>query len=299
MANGWTGAQYSLVRVAFGFYLLATLATAFIVGHRHVFVGVAFVGAVFFTIGLKDRFAAVLVALGMGPMQPLVGALLLVHAIVAPSAPYGTWDARGRLDPGGGWRLPWAAQMCFRVVAAGAWLWALTILRRGGLPPIAFADVAAVLLIASTFAFDPAWIRARHATAAPSLVLYDGQCGFCHGWIRLLLAEDAEGRRFRFAPLQGERARHVLTEEQRRAVGDTVVVITPDAQVLSRSEAAIHIGDRLGGGWRVMTTVLRVVPRTVRDAVYDAVARVRHRLASPPKEVCPILPKPLRERFEL
>jgi predicted DCC family thiol-disulfide oxidoreductase YuxK len=155
-----------------------------------------------------------------------------------------------------------------------------------------------VVLFASAFAFDPAWIRARHTDAAPSLVLYDGQCGFCHGWIRLLLAEDAEGRRFRFAPLQGERAQQVLTDEQRRAVGDTVVVITADASVLSRSDAAIHIGDRLGGGWRVVTTVLRVVPRAVRDALYDAVARVRHHLASPPKEACPILPKPLRERFE-
>jgi predicted DCC family thiol-disulfide oxidoreductase YuxK len=299
MPNGWTGAQYSCLRVAFGLYLLATLTTAFVLGHRHVLVVLALAGSLFFTIGLKDRWAAVLVALGMGPMQPPVGVLLLAHALVVPAAPYGSFDGRGRLDPGGGWRLPWAAQMCFRVVAAGAWLWALTIVRRGALTPIALVAVATVVLIASVFAFDPGWIRGRKADSAPSLVLYDGQCGFCHGWIRLLLAEDADGRRFRFAPLQSERAQQALTKEQRRAVGDTVVVITPEGEVLSRSDAAIHIGDRLGGGWRLVTTVLRVVPRAVRDAVYDAVARVRHRLASAPKEACPILSKPLRERFEV
>ena len=39
------------------------------------------------------------------PSLPYVGWMLLAHLFV-PSAPYGSWAARGRADPGNGWRLP-------------------------------------------------------------------------------------------------------------------------------------------------------------------------------------------------
>lgn len=304
MKNGWTGAQYSFLRVLVGLYLAGGLAWLLAIGgaaHRPelmVRCVPGLIASVAFALGFKDRIAAVVVAALLWRFLPIVlPALLLVHAIAVPAAPFGSWEARGRLDPGGGWRLPWAAQMCFRVVAVGAWLWAFAIFQRGGLAPVQIADVVVVALIASAFAFDPAWIRPRD-WREPSLVLYDGECGFCHAWVRALLAEDGDGRCFRFAPLQAERAQGALTAEQRTAAGDTVIVIAPDGRVLNRSEAAIHIGDRLGGLWRAATFVLGLTPRAWRDATYDQVARVRHHLARPPKDACPILPKPLRERFE-
>src|SRR5437588_563445 len=39
------------------------------------------------------------------PGLPYVGWLLLAHACLPP-APYGSWAARGRTDPGNGWRMP-------------------------------------------------------------------------------------------------------------------------------------------------------------------------------------------------
>ena len=303
MTNGWTGAQYSLLRVALGLYVAAGITWSLLAGSRMpTEVVVAFIvataAALAFVLGFKDRVAAVVVAALIGRLQPVVGGLLLVHALAVPSAPYGSWDARGRLDPGGGWTMPWRALMCFRVVAACACYWAYVAVRQPGVGGAQVADIALVMTLALAFAIDPSWLG-ESARREPSLVLYDGQCGFCHGWIRLLVAEDTDGHRFRFAPLQGERAQQALTEEERRAVGDTVVVVTPERRVLSRSEAAIHIGESLGGWWRLPTLAARLTPRAVRDAAYDAVARVRHRLASPPKEACPILPKPLRERFEV
>jgi predicted DCC family thiol-disulfide oxidoreductase YuxK len=128
--------------------------------------------------------------------------------------------------------------------------------------------------------------------------LYDGDCGFCHAWVRLLLALDGDGARFRFAPLQGETAHVLLTDAQRRAVGDTVVVRTPDGALLSRSAAAVYVLDRLGGAWRLASAMLSWVPLGLRDAAYDVIARVRHRLAPRPKGVCPLLPPHLRARFD-
>jgi predicted DCC family thiol-disulfide oxidoreductase YuxK len=72
--------------------------------------------AIPFGIGFHDRIAAVLLwyvwacLLGRAPLIanpgiPYVGWMLLAHAFI-PGAPYGSWRARGRLDPGGDWRMP-------------------------------------------------------------------------------------------------------------------------------------------------------------------------------------------------
>jgi predicted DCC family thiol-disulfide oxidoreductase YuxK len=64
--------------------------------------------------GARDRWAAIVAwyvwacLLGRNPLIlnpgiPYVGWALLAHAFL-PRAPYGSWEARGRLDPGGGWR---------------------------------------------------------------------------------------------------------------------------------------------------------------------------------------------------
>jgi len=40
-----------------------------------------------------------------------------------------------------------------------------------------------------------------------------------------------------------------------------------------------------------------VVPRFLRDGVYDGIARVRHKLFAKPSEACPLMPEELRRRF--
>lgn len=76
----------------------------------------ACVASVLFALGIQDRIMAVLLwylwaclfgrnPLISNPSLPYVGLLLLVCAGM-PSAPYGSWAARGRADPAGGWRAP-------------------------------------------------------------------------------------------------------------------------------------------------------------------------------------------------
>lgn len=69
-----------------------------------------------FALGWRDRPAAVWMLLVLAslfarnplianPALPYVGFMLLLHLFVPP-APYGSLAARGRADPGGGWRFP-------------------------------------------------------------------------------------------------------------------------------------------------------------------------------------------------
>ena len=131
------------------------------------------------------------------------------------------------------------------------------------------------------------------------LILYDGVCALCNWSVRLVLKHDRNAR-FRFAPLQGETARAVLTRHPQISAGAQSVLLvrafdTPYETVLQRSEAALAILDRLGGFWRTWTW-LRVLPLRVRDAAYDFVARHRYRWFGK-YDTCP-LPKPeWRDRF--
>lgn len=131
----------------------------------------------------------------------------------------------------------------------------------------------------------------------PDIVFYDGACVLCHRWVRFLLHRDREGTRFRFAPLGGETFGAEVPERVRPSLPDSVVVKTPEGRLLVRSEAALHLLRRLGGGWARLAGGLGLVPRAALDLLYDSVARARRRLFRRPEAACPVVATELRARF--
>ena len=139
-AGGWSGAQYSTFRVLLGslvllrlvysaaayalpakgsvFWLVAWVPSLFSRpvsdGTVSAFLAVGALVAVPFILGWKDRLLAPLLAWLLfslhqyspeagGGSPAALGLLMLLHALL-PSAPYGSWDAIGRVDPGGHWQ---------------------------------------------------------------------------------------------------------------------------------------------------------------------------------------------------
>jgi predicted DCC family thiol-disulfide oxidoreductase YuxK len=134
--------------------------------------------------------------------------------------------------------------------------------------------------------------------AQPTEILfYDGHCGLCHRAVKFVLKRDRTGAAFRFAPLQGSTFLEKVPIERRAGLPDSVIVLTGEGELLARSDAFLHICRRLGGRWRWMAGVLSIVPRGLRDAVYNFVARVRYRVFGRRDDLCPIVPADLRERF--
>jgi predicted DCC family thiol-disulfide oxidoreductase YuxK len=129
-------------------------------------------------------------------------------------------------------------------------------------------------------------------TSGPVLI-YDGVCGLCNWTVRVVLRLDRRGR-VRFAPLQGTYAAELRQRHPELGDADSLVLVErrPDGErVLVKSDAVLRLAHRLGGVWRV-AAVGRLVPRALRDWVYDGVARHRYaifgRLAlrpSPPAHV--------------
>lgn len=130
-------------------------------------------------------------------------------------------------------------------------------------------------------------------------LFYDGSCALCHGAVRFVLARDPEGRAFRFAPLHSAAFRAVASDELRAGLPDSLVLATEDGRLLTRSDAVLHLLGRLGGGWRVLAGLGGLVPRGLRDAAYDLVARVRYRVFGRKDDACPVIPPAQRSRFDL
>lgn len=132
----------------------------------------------------------------------------------------------------------------------------------------------------------------------PELLFYDGYCGLCHRTVKFVLRHDREGRAFRFAPLQGETFQARVPAERRAGLPDSIVILASDGSLLVRSSASLRILERLGGGWKLLSSVLGVIPRPIRDAAYDFIARIRYRIFGRRDDLCPVTPPDLRARFD-
>lgn len=127
---------------------------------------------------------------------------------------------------------------------------------------------------------------------------YDGSCGLCHRAVRFVLARDADGARFRYAPLGGATFRRRVPPHEAARLPDSLVVQDAAGRLRVRSDAALHVLRRLGGAWAPLAAALRLVPRPLCDWAYDRVARARRRLYAAPAEACPLVPPELRARFD-
>ncbi|MGH7719482.1 MAG: thiol-disulfide oxidoreductase DCC family protein, partial [Gemmatimonadaceae bacterium] len=119
-------------------------------------------------------------------------------------------------------------------------------------------------------------VEARAACAAP-ILLYDGVCGLCDRFVQFVLRHDRRGT-MRFAPLQGQLGQKTLATINQHAGSSPIdsVVLLCDDRTLVRSDAVMEVLRYLGGRWHALAVLGRVVPRSLRDRLYDAVARRRY-----------------------
>ncbi|MEO7427485.1 MAG: thiol-disulfide oxidoreductase DCC family protein [Fibrobacteria bacterium] len=126
------------------------------------------------------------------------------------------------------------------------------------------------------------------------ILLFDGVCNLCNGFVRFLLKRDGKDL-FRFAALQSESARKMLAGFGRSGSELDSYLLVHQGLCLDKSTAALTTLKLLGWPWR-MLYFLKLAPRPMRDWVYERIARNRYRLFGR-RETC-MLPSPdLESRF--
>lgn len=125
------------------------------------------------------------------------------------------------------------------------------------------------------------------------VILFDGVCNLCNGFVQFVIARDAE-KQFRFAPLQSAAGNRLREQYGVPDAVDSIVLLTGEEYFL-KSAAAIRIVKRLGGLWPLLTVFL-FVPRVLRDWVYDMVAAHRYQWFGK-RDVCMTPTGDIKDRF--
>lgn len=116
---------------------------------------------------------------------------------------------------------------------------------------------------------------AAPAEAPDGLVLFDGVCVLCAGWVQFIIARDPEAR-FRFLPMQTERGRTLAGQLGIEPDEPQTNAVILAGQVFFKSDSAIKVLERLPRwSW---VRAFAAVPRPARDWLYDRIARNRYRL---------------------
>ncbi|AGI23264.1 thiol-disulfide oxidoreductase DCC family protein [Pseudomonas sp. MT3] len=108
------------------------------------------------------------------------------------------------------------------------------------------------------------------------VVLFDGVCRLCTGWSRFLLRHDRD-RRLKLCSVQSPEGQAILdwfglpTD-----YFDTLLYIDGHCGY-ERSEAFLRVIGQLPAPWNWLR-VLWLVPMSLRDGLYDRIARNRYRL---------------------
>ncbi len=130
----------------------------------------------------------------------------------------------------------------------------------------------------------------NNMTSTDGPILYfDGVCNLCNSLVQFIIRHDREGV-FRFASLQSEAGKKVRAEGELSSV-----ILFYRGKYYTKSGAVLQVA-RLLGGWMLLLMPGYILPKFVRDAIYDAVAKRRYKWFGR-KDECMIPTPELKARF--
>jgi predicted DCC family thiol-disulfide oxidoreductase YuxK len=109
------------------------------------------------------------------------------------------------------------------------------------------------------------------------IVLFDGVCNLCQGAVQFIIKRDPKAR-FKFASLQSGFGQAIISSHELNtsSSGQTIILIRNN-KCFKRSRAVLEIARYLSGGWPLLYVFI-VIPKFIRDPVYNLIARNRYRL---------------------
>ncbi len=111
------------------------------------------------------------------------------------------------------------------------------------------------------------------------IVLFDGVCALCNHSIDYLIKLD-KTLKLKYAPLQGETAKAIFN---RNTIDDdslkSIIFVQKSGdneRIFKRSDAVLESLKTVGGFWEI-AAIFKIIPRFIRDSIYDFIARNRYK----------------------
>lgn len=138
-------------------------------------------------------------------------------------------------------------------------------------------------------ALDPLTDNTQH-----NLILFDGVCNLCNASVRFIINRDKK-EKFKFASLQSAAAQPYINRFAISGHDLYSIVLIMDNKLYDRSSAALEIAKNLSGLWPAFY-IFKIIPKFLRDAVYNLIAKNRYFLFGK-KDECMIPTPELKARF--
>jgi predicted DCC family thiol-disulfide oxidoreductase YuxK len=125
-----------------------------------------------------------------------------------------------------------------------------------------------------------------------AIVFFDGECNLCNTFVNFIIKRDRKVH-FNFASLQSSFASKFLGDNLVEK-GMNTVVLRKNSSLFFKSDAALEIAKNLSGLWPTFY-ILKIVPKFIRDFIYDWIAANRYRWFG--KTSCLVPSEELKARF--
>ena len=107
------------------------------------------------------------------------------------------------------------------------------------------------------------------------VILFDGVCNFCNGAVKFVIKRDKTAQ-IQFAPLQSEKGRLYARQFGFNEEELKTFIFIEDSKFYTKSTAALKVCRYLGALWPLCYGFI-IIPKFLRDAVYDLVAKNRYK----------------------
>jgi predicted DCC family thiol-disulfide oxidoreductase YuxK len=126
------------------------------------------------------------------------------------------------------------------------------------------------------------------------IVFYDGLCNFCNSSVQFIIKHDKH-KKFTFASLQSETAKQHIPATYLSLPNPDTFILIDNGILYERSTAALRLALHLGGFFKCLFVFI-IVPRFIRDWLYNLFAKHRYTLFGK-RDSCMVPSTELRDRF--
>lgn len=126
------------------------------------------------------------------------------------------------------------------------------------------------------------------------LVLFDGVCNFCNASVNFMISQDKNAR-LRFLPMQSKLGKQLLEKYELPISDFNSFILIDKGKAYQSSSASLKVLKILPWYWQ-WTQLFWVIPKPLRDALYNVIARNRYKWFGK-KEQCMIPTPGVKSRF--
>jgi predicted DCC family thiol-disulfide oxidoreductase YuxK len=106
------------------------------------------------------------------------------------------------------------------------------------------------------------------------IILFDGVCNLCNRSVQCVIKHDPE-HVFRFASLQSPFGQKIISGHHLPSSDYNSFILFADNKIFIRSTAALMVAKKLKGLVKLLYVFI-VLPKFIRDAVYNLIAKNRY-----------------------